>query len=778
MLRQCIALAFLLLFSSELYGTHAQGVDVTYTWVSGNTYILTVNFYRDCDGVAAPAGVTLDISSVSGCAPDASVTLTQSGPGTEVSPLCPAQLGNSTCSGGALPGVEQYVYTATYTFPATCPDWVIAWEHCCRNNAITNLVSPGTQSMYVEATMNNTNNYNNSSPIFTTLPVPFICANQLFCYNHGAVDADGDSLGYSLVNALTAGATNINYNAPNTPTYPITDIAGSITFDPITGSMCVTPNGPQVAVVTISVEEYRNGVLIGSTMRDLQIVVQNCSNQQPGQSSGGIINNVGGTVIDSNSVEICPTELMSFDIVFSDPNLTDVITLTTNLAAAIPGATFNQSGTNPVTFQFSWTPTIADIGFHFFTITIQDDGCPILGSQVFQYDIEVLPQTDAGPDLSYCVEGGPVQLNVTGGNTFVWNVITGDGGSLSCTNCQSPNVNPNQPTTYQVISDLPGLCKNRDTVFVDTVPGFALTMPPRDTICRNGSTFLLPTISPGTYAPYTYIWTPSSTLSSNTAANPLASPQVTTNYVVTVTSALGCRVSDSVQIDVIGVAPIVDAGLDQTVCPGVMVPLTGAVVGQCGTMGAPCTASADTSQIGFGATPLLGASPFLLAVTTPFSTRRQWLFSKAELDAAGMTGGANIKGMALNITNVGSAPNDNPDIQISMGCTAFPNFRTTAFSQVWKWFCLLPPTRLPAAGAGSTLHLPANMNGTGFLVWLSSFVPTARQHEIHLRSFTLLPQHGRIHLEPWAAPAALPQDRSPIRVEMFVGLIAKRPPDR
>ena len=139
-----IATFFILDWQSNAYGSHAMGIDMTYVWVSGQTYQFTVNFYRDCAGITAPAAVTLNIASPSSCGPSANVTLTQQGTGIEVSPLCPTQLGNSTCSGGTLPGVEQYVYTGTYTFTNQCSDWIVSWTHCCRNAAITNLNLPSS----------------------------------------------------------------------------------------------------------------------------------------------------------------------------------------------------------------------------------------------------------------------------------------------------------------------------------------------------------------------------------------------------------------------------------------------------------------------------------------------------------------------------------------------------------------------------------------------------------------------------------------------------------
>lgn len=707
-----LAIVFVFSFSNEVSASHAMGVDVNYEFISGNTYKLQVNFYRDCSGITAPAAVTLSIQSPSNCGTSGTVSLTQQGTGTEVSPLCPAQLGNSTCSGGTLPGVEQYVYEANYTFPSQCTDWVISWTHCCRNAAITNLLTPSSQSMYIEAHLDNTGTLDNSAPVFTTLPVPYICVNQMFCYNHGAVDPDGDSLAYSLVNALTTNATAITYVTPNTPTYPMTTSSGVVSFDSLTGSMCVTPSVTQTCVITILVEEYRNGTMIGSTMRDLQVIVQNCTNQQPIDSSGGIQNLTGGALLDSNSVEVCPGDPISFNLVFTDPNPGDNITVTSNVGTAIPGATLNTSGTNPVTVSFSWTPTSFDIGFHQFTLTLQDDGCPILGSQVFAYDIDVLQGTDAGPDLAYCPAGGPVQLAVAGGSSFTWNVLSGDAASLSCTNCSSPLASPNMNTTYEVVSNLSGTCKNKDTITVNLVPDFTLDAGLNDTICKYGTSSLGATATPGTYAPYSYSWSPAATLSSNSVSNPIAAPQSTTQYMLTATSNLGCVITDSVSVVISGVAPIVDAGAGDTVCPGIGSLFVPSVTSECDTSTVGCTGASTTGTVGTGTSSTTTYGPHYMT-TSAYSNRKQYLYLASELDAMGFTGGGMITAVALNYSTANST---NSDIRIKMGCTSTSSFPSGTF-ETGMTLVKNSFSHTPSVGMNTfTLDYPYMWDGTSNLI--------------------------------------------------------------
>jgi gliding motility-associated-like protein len=66
--------------------------------------------------------------------------------------------------------------------------------------------------------------------------------------------------------------------------------------------------------------------------------------------------------------------------------------------------------------------------------------------------------------------------------------------------------------------------------------------------------------------PYLYVWTPGSSLNSNVAENPIASPQMTTTYILTVYDANNCQDTDSMVV-VVNPLPIpVIIGLDDQYC--------------------------------------------------------------------------------------------------------------------------------------------------------------------------------------------------------------------
>jgi hypothetical protein len=95
----------------------------------------------------------------------------------------------------------------------------------------------------------------------------------------------------------------------------------------------------------------------------------------------------------------------------------------------------------------------------------------------------------------------------------------------------------------------------------------------RDTsVCAGGSATITVTPSGGT-APYTYLWTPATGLSSAAVQSPVATPAGTTPYHVDVTDACGSVVSATVTVTINPPPTPAIAGL-QSACTGAMVPYT------------------------------------------------------------------------------------------------------------------------------------------------------------------------------------------------------------
>lgn len=164
-------------------------------------------------------------------------------------------------------------------------------------------------------------------------------------------------------------------------------------------------------------------------------------------------------------------------------------------------------------------------------------GCPALDSVVVT--VHDFPVIEAVGDTAMCGTG-PVQLNVSGAETYRWD----SSPDLSCLDCPNPIARPTQTTTYYVTGINGGLCESRDSVRVVIYPGLALSAGADQGVCAGESVQL--SAAGGTQ----WLWEPAESLSCTDCPNPIATPSTTTTYRVTAWNAEGCEGSDEVTVTV------------------------------------------------------------------------------------------------------------------------------------------------------------------------------------------------------------------------------------
>lgn len=167
------------------------------------------------------------------------------------------------------------------------------------------------------------------------------------------------------------------------------------------------------------------------------------------------------------------------------------------------------------------------------------------------------PSVSAGPDQAIC-SNGSVQLEATGGTEFRW--IEGEG--LSCTDCPSPIARPVRTGRYIVEVRNSAGCVAFDTVVITVTGTPQASAGPDVGICMGESTQLQAS------AGIAWQWSPSTGLDCSDCRSPIASPQVTTTYTVTVTSPGDCKATDTVVVTVHDL-PDVNVGADTVLCLGV-----------------------------------------------------------------------------------------------------------------------------------------------------------------------------------------------------------------
>lgn len=385
--------------------SHVVGGEITYQCVNqlANSYEITFKLYRDCSGIAVPNTVTVNFSSTGGCS-SLGATLTRVNPiGVDVSPLCPTSI--STCQGGTNPGVEEYIYTGITTLPANCGVWTISYGACCRSGAITNLQNSSSQGLYIEATLNSDVASCNNSAQFSVAPVIYTCAGYPTYFNHGAYDPDADSLRFTLISAQDNPPSNIPYVGGLSATNPIALAPGtSFSIDSLTGQLVFTPASSvaQQAVITILVEEIRNGVVIGSTIKELQVTVLPCNNNPVQLDSVVLLDNGNRTVLPTNEIPGCSGQTVHLEFYFSDDDVLDVVQYNANLSTiqqwfpnAVVSSTHPPSGAqNELIVDVQIPGIVAGTGF---ILTLSDNACPLISQVSFDF---VISTSMACPEIS------------------------------------------------------------------------------------------------------------------------------------------------------------------------------------------------------------------------------------------------------------------------------------------------------------------------------------------------------------------------------------------
>ena len=297
-----------LFFSGRSHATHIVGGEIYYDNLGSNNYKITLKVYRDCFNGVPPLDnpAYVFIYNASGTMVQ---YLTMSNP---VITLIPPSINNPCFTAPNNICVQEGIYTMIVNLPPSVGGYTLVYQRCCRNNTILNLISPGSVgSSYWCHIPGPEVVAINSEPRFTFFPPIFICNGIPIDFNHVANDPDGDSLAYKLCdpfNGLDACCPVLNPVSPPSPSssslcfsppafcptnapappyqtvpflppyngaYPLSSNP-AININVNSGWLSGVPNLNGQWVVGVCVEEWRNGVLIGTHHRDFQFNVLPC----------------------------------------------------------------------------------------------------------------------------------------------------------------------------------------------------------------------------------------------------------------------------------------------------------------------------------------------------------------------------------------------------------------------------------------------------------------------------------------------------------------------
>ncbi len=150
-------------------------------------------------------------------------------------------------------------------------------------------------------------------------------------------------------------------------------------------------------------------------------------------------------------------------------------------------------------------------------------------------------------------------LGATAASGGVWSLVSGPGTAVFSPNASAANarVTVSQFGAYDFAWTISNsLCNSSDIVRVTFNDRPVVNAGPDLAVCKGNSIQLNATGSG------TFLWTPGNLLNNANIYNPIASPVITTRFIVNLTDQFGCKNSDTVNVEV-RLQPTANAGPDQ-----------------------------------------------------------------------------------------------------------------------------------------------------------------------------------------------------------------------
>ena len=390
-----LLLIVLLHFPYLSHATHIVGGEMSYEWLGGESYIIRLSIYSDCGSeiVLDPQyeiGYFSESLGIGTNEPEALVLVRTRDP-IDVSFTCGGVVSN--CQLGGQPevrGINRYDYASIINLSSLgkARDWVFFWRRPARSESITTLVFPDGQDYYTQLTLNNLDVSGNSSPVFTSNPILNVCQSDTVTLSNVVTDKEGDELRFKLIAPKVSFDQEVTY-IEGTNFINFLGAGTNAVVNPTTGDLrFVTNNLSAIGITDILMEEYRNGILISSITRGIEITVEECNNIDP------VITNFLGEMREDlgDSVSICLGDSISVAFEAFDPDGDNV---EFDLLGGRQNVFFapNTPARNPVgRFSFRATPNM--IGVNRFTVRANDGRCPEPGATTKTFIINVLSKPE------------------------------------------------------------------------------------------------------------------------------------------------------------------------------------------------------------------------------------------------------------------------------------------------------------------------------------------------------------------------------------------------
>ena len=414
-------------------------------------------------------------------------------------------------------------------------------------NSECNLILSGNNSGVCDIDLTNTTNNITNNGLNDCFLIKYSFTNntnagtdQTICAGANIVLAGSGAATYSWNNGITNG---VAFTPVVTNTYTLTGTSanGCVATDQVLVTVNPTPTVNAGADQTICAGANIN--LIGSGAATYSW-------------NNGITNGVAFTPVSTNTYTLTGTSVkgcIATDQVIVTVNPLPIVNAGADQSICA-GANSTLSGSGAATY--SWNNGITNgvaftpVSTNTYTLTgTSANGC--VSTDQVVVTVNPLPTVNAGVDQSIC-SGSNITLVGSGAATYSWNNGITNGVSFS----------PIATNTYTLTGTSASGCVATDQVIVTVNPLPTVNAGADQLICSGANSILS-----GSGAS-TYSW-------NNGVTNGVPfTPASSNTYTVTGTDQYGCANTDQVTVTV-NQTPSIDAGLDQSICEGTAVTLSG-----------------------------------------------------------------------------------------------------------------------------------------------------------------------------------------------------------
>jgi gliding motility-associated-like protein len=544
---------------------NASGAATNYTWSPGTTL--------SCINCASPTAsptitTTYSVTGIfGGCTATQTVTVfVNPKPTITLTPSSSTLCGSSGTTTITASGANTYTWSPSATLSSSTGTQVTA--------------TPTSTTTYTVNATDNNGCTNNKSVTISVSPLPTLtlsASSSAICIGNSSTLSAAGASTYTWapsasLSASTGASVTANPTVTTNYTVNATSAAGCVNNQTIT----VTVNPLPTLILTAS-----SAIICAGSTSTLSAVGANTYTWSP----AGSLSSSTGTPVTATPASTTTYSVIGTDnngcknnqIITLNINPLPILSLTTTSTTICAGSTSTLTASGASTY--TWSPasslsssngspvTAAPPTTTNYTVNATDNnGCT--NNATIAINVTPTSTLTIGPSQAYIIcKGDFTTMSVSGGNTYTWSPST----TLSSTTSATVTATPTTTTAYTVIGTASG-CNAMSATATITV-----NIPPDVSIHTSSASICIGTSTTLTAvgSSVSYSWSPAAGLSGTTGTPVTASPTITTQYILTGTSANGCTNKDSLTITV-NPTPTLSinssgGGTGQVVCSGTTV---------------------------------------------------------------------------------------------------------------------------------------------------------------------------------------------------------------